>query len=276
MSVTQSLTVRRVIGLAVLAILAAGLLYLALGRGATTGSDPRIIFLDPGHGGVDTGAVGTTEAGTPVEEKTVTLAIAKLTAAKLRAAGFTVVLSRGDDSLPGLTKADVTADGSALTPQGVLNDLQRRIDRANASGAALLLSIHFNSFDDPSVGGAETFYDPDRPFSAKSRHFAELVQADLIGALRAAGYSTPDRGVIDDTTLQAEGVGPLQGSYDHLVLLGPAIPGKLRPSRMPGALVEPLFLSDPAEASAATEPAMQDLIASALAKAVEDYMAGAA
>ena len=233
-----------------------------------------IIFLDPGHGGVDTGATGTTINGAQVDEKTLTLAIAQRTATKLRAAGFQVVLSRTGDSLPGLTADDLTADGKALTPQGVLDELQGRIDAANDSGASLLLSIHLNSFDDPSVGGAETYYDPDRPFSASSRRFANLVQQDLIAALRKAGYATPDRGVIDDTTLQAEGVGPLQGTYNHLVMLGPAIPGKLTPSDMPGALSESLFLSDPAEASAATQPLIQDLIAGAFIKAVEDYFGG--
>lgn len=238
------------------------------------GGTPPLVFLDPGHGGVDTGAVGTASDGTPVDEKTIALAIAQRTAAKLRAAGYRVVLARDDDTLPGLTPDDLTSDGQRLTAQGVLDDLQRRIDRANASGADLLLSIHLNALDDPSVRGAETYYDSARPFAADSLRFAQLVQDDLIAALRAKGYATPDRGVLDDTTLQADGVGPLGGSYNHLVMLGPAIPGKLRPSQMPGALNESLFLSNPDEASAATQPAMQDLIAGAFAKAVEDYFAG--
>lgn len=242
--------------------------------GPRRGASPPVVFLDPGHGGVDTGAIGATSDGTPVDEKTITLAIAQRTAARLRAAGFRVVLARDDDTLPGLTPDDLTADGKSLSAQGVLDDLQRRIDRANASGAELLLSIHLNSLDDPSVRGAETYYDSTRPFAADSLRFARLVQADLIAALRAKGYTTPDLGVLDDTTLQADGVGPLGGTYNHLVMLGPAIPGKLRPSQMPGALNESLFLSNPDEATAATQPAVQDLIAGAFAKAVQDYFAG--
>jgi len=231
-----------------------------------------IVYIDPGHGGLDTGTVGYTGDGREVMEKTVTLAIALRTAALLRAAGATVVLSRSTDTLPGLTSADLTPDGQALTPPGVLEDLQRRIDRANTSGAALLLSIHLNSFSDPSIGGVETYYDAARPFSAQNLRLANLVQQDVVAALHDAGYTTPDRGIIDDADLQTESLGALPATYNHLALLGPAVPGQLQPSEIPGVLSEPLFLSDPAEAAAALDPAMQNLIAAGYARAIEQYL----
>lgn len=231
-----------------------------------------IVFLDAGHGGVDTGTIGTTEDGQPVEEKTIVLALALRTANHLRADGLTVVLSRTDDSLPGSTPADYTSDGKMLTPDGVLADLQRRIDRANASGAQVLLSIHLNGFTDPSVGGSETFYDAARPFAAQNKQFATLVQDSVIAALRANGYSTPDRGVTDDEDLTTESLGSLDSDYRHLVLLGPAIPGRLRASQMPGALSEPLFLSNPAEATAVSQPATQEILAVAYAHAIETFL----
>ncbi|MGH2460276.1 MAG: N-acetylmuramoyl-L-alanine amidase family protein [Chloroflexota bacterium] len=239
---------------------------------ATPTLGPAVVFLDPGHGGVDTGTIGTTADGTVVDEKTVALAIALRTALALRHDGLGVVLSRSDDSLPGSTSSDYTSDGTELTPDGVLADLQRRIDRANGSGARVLLSIHLNAFDDPSIGGAETFYDSSRPFSARSLRFATLVQETLIDRLRAAGYDTPDRGVTDDQDLAIESLGSLAGDYHHLVLLGPGVSGRLRPSQMPGALSEPLFLSNPPEATAAIQPAMQDLIANAYARAIEAFL----
>lgn len=239
---------------------------------------PRItgtVFIDPGHGGVDTGTIGYTSSGREVMEKTVTLDLALRTAALLRAAGATVVLSRTTDALPGLQPSDLTPDGMALTPQGVLDDLQQRIDLANASHADVLLSIHLNSFSDPSIGGTETYYDPSRRFSAQNLRLAELVQQDVIGALHGAGYTTPDRGVINDTQLQAESVGALPATYDHLAMLGPAVPGQLQPSEMPGVLSEALFLSDPAEAAAALNPDVQNLIATGYARAIEQYLSGA-
>lgn len=233
---------------------------------------PILVYLDPGHGGVDTGTIGTTNDGTQVEEKVITLAIARRTAQKLRRDGIGVMLSRTNDSLPGSQPTDYVADGSALTAAGVLADLQRRIDRANASGARVLLSIHLNGFDDPSVRGAETFYDSTRSFAAPSKSFADLIQNGLIAAYRAGGYDTPDRGVTDDTLLQTESLGALTGNYSHLILLGPAVAGQLRPSQMPGALSEPLFLSNPPEATAAVTAAMQNLIAGAYTTAIEQYL----
>ncbi|MBX6342251.1 MAG: N-acetylmuramoyl-L-alanine amidase, partial [Thermomicrobiaceae bacterium] len=231
------------------------------------------VFLDPGHGGVDEGGIGALPDGTRVYEKDVTLAIARLAAERLRADGFAVVLSREDDSLPGLAPSDLTPDGQSLTAEGALRDLQRRIDRANASGAAVLLSIHFNWFDDSSVRGGETFYDSTRTFGAANRRLADLVQRSVIDGLRAAGYQTPDRGVVDDTRLEAGSLGALPASYNHLVMLGPDVPGKLRASRMPGVLSEPLFLSNPAAAAAATDPATQRVIADAYARAIETFLA---
>lgn len=233
---------------------------------------PAKVFLDPGHGGVDTGTIGYTDDGTVVEEKTIALAIALKTAGLLERDGISVELSRTNDSLPGSSPADYVSDGTMLTPDGVLDDLQRRIDRANASGASVLLSIHLNAYDDPSIGGTETFYDSSRPFAAQNERFASLIQNDLIASLRANGYDTPDRGIADDQDLITDRFGTLGADYHHLVMLGPGVPGHLHPSKMPGALSESLFLSDPAEATAANQSSMQDLIAGSYARAIEQFL----
>lgn len=233
--------------------------------------EPVLVFLDAGHGGVDTGTIGTANDGTLVDEKTIALALAQRTAAHLRADGISVALSRSDDSLPGSTPNDYTSDGKALTVSGVFDDLQRRIDRANASGAAVLLSIHLNAYTDPAVAGAETFYDASRPFAAANRDFGTMIQSDLIAALRANGFDTPDRGAVPDTELVTPTLGATSG-YDHLILLGPAIPGQLRPSEMPAALTEPFFLTNPTEATAILDPTLQDLIATAYARAIEQFL----
>jgi N-acetylmuramoyl-L-alanine amidase len=236
-------------------------------------SGPAIqVYLDPGHGGVDAGTSGTTATGETVREKDVALALALRTAAHLRAAGIGVALSRSDDSLPGAIASDYTRDGTLLTPPGVLADLQRRIDRANASGARVFLSIHLNAYDDPSVGGTQTFYDGARPFANQSLSLATVIQASVITALRSQGYTTPDRGVTDDQDLQAVSLDAVTGNYNHLILLGPAIPGVLRPTTMPGALCEVMYLSNPPEAMAIAQSVTQDLIAKAVADAIEQFL----
>jgi len=230
------------------------------------------VFLDPGHGGIDTGTIGTTEDGSNVSERDLALALALRTANHLRADGISVVLSRNDDSLPDAQPTDYTSDGTLLTPDGVLADLQRRINRANASQARVMLSIHFNGFEDPSIAGTQTFYDGSRPFADRSARFATLIQETMMVALHARGYTTPDRGVTDDQLLQGDSLGSRSGSYNHLVLLGPAIPGILRSSNMPGALIETLFLTNPPEATVALQPDFQELLATSFAKAIEEYL----
>ncbi|HUZ00937.1 MAG TPA: N-acetylmuramoyl-L-alanine amidase [Thermomicrobiaceae bacterium] len=232
-----------------------------------------VVFLDPGHGGIDSGTTGIAADGTLVEEKTVVLQIALRTAQRLRSDGVTVVLSRTSDQDPCATPSDYTADGTAFTPDGEVADLQCRIDKANASHAQALVSFHMNTFADPSVGGTTTFYDSTRSFAARSQQLAQLIQQSVIGSLHGQGFTTPDRGVVDDTQLQVETINGQPSSYNHLDLLGPVLPGKIDPpSAMPGALCEIFFLSDSSEATAAADPAMQDLLAGAFATAIEQFL----
>src|SRR4051794_19433952 len=63
---------------------------------AQTGRRPRIIAIDPGHGGIDPGAISPHG----VEEKTVTLATARALERQLGASGrYRVVLTRRRDVL---------------------------------------------------------------------------------------------------------------------------------------------------------------------------------
>ncbi len=230
------------------------------------------VYLDPGHGGVDSGTSGYTDDGTLVDEKTVVLQIALKVAAQLRADGLTVVMSRTTDDDPCIKPSDLSSDGQTIIVGGVLDDLQCRIDKANASNAQVMLSLHMNAYSDPSVSGTETFYDTARPFSNKNQQFAQLVQQDLMNAFHGQGYTTPDRGISADGDVGGESMGTLPDSYNHLVMLGPAVPGELTSSNMPAALCEVFFLSNPSEATAVTEPSVQTLIAGALTNAIETFL----
>jgi N-acetylmuramoyl-L-alanine amidase len=62
-------------------------------------------------------------------------------------------------------------------------------------------------------------------------------------------------------------------SYGHLLLLGPAKRGWFEtPSQMPGALIEPLFITDPFEGSIADSSTGQQAIATGIATAVERFL----
>ena len=89
------------------------------------------IFIDPGHGGHDPGAVGTKS-----KEAENVLKVALALEKKLKRKGYEVKLSRRTDTY--------------LT-------LKQRADLANAWGADLFISVHDNSAVNKTATGFETF-----------------------------------------------------------------------------------------------------------------------
>ena len=74
-------------------------------------------------------------------------------------------------------------------------------------------------------------------------------------AFAAAGYDANDRGI---------------GIEDHAVT-GPARPGKLVPSEMPGSVVETLFLSNDDDAAFIATDKATDAIVGAYEEAITQY-----
>jgi hypothetical protein len=72
----------------------------------------------------------------------------------------------------------------------------------------------------------------------------------------------------------AGGLAALAGEYNHLLLLGPAMRGFFStPAQMPGAVIEPLYVTDPFEGSIADSVMDQQVIASGIASAIERFVA---
>lgn len=241
----------------------------APGRGAGR----ETVFLDAGHGGLDPGGVGVTESGAAVSEATVNLRVEMDVMNLLRARGYSVVVSRTRaTTVIRLDRADV--DGHLLTVRGSHDDVAARDVCADKARAAILIGIYMNS---GGAGGAGclTAYDADRPFAAQNRRLAVLLQQDVLGIMNAHGLAIPDGGVSTDDGL-GSALSAADESYGHLLLLGPSKPGYFStPSRMPGALIEPLFLTDPFEASVAASSQGEHLIAAGIARAVGQYFAAA-
>jgi N-acetylmuramoyl-L-alanine amidase len=239
----------------------------------TAGDRHQTVFLDAGHGGIDPGAVGTTQDGTAVAESTVNLPIELDTMAILRAEGYRVVVSRTKNtSVTKLTRADLS--GGVLSVQGAFADVAARDVCANLAKADVLVGIYMDGGYEAEAG-CLTGYDADRPFSADNLRLATLVQHDVLAAMNAQGWAIPDDGVLPDSGLGSALTAAAQ-AYGHLLLLGPAEPGYFStPSTMPGALIEPLYVTDPFEASIAVTSQGQHVIAGGVAKAVSQYFASA-
>jgi hypothetical protein len=82
--------------------------------------------------------------------------------------------------------------------------------------------------------------------------------------MTAAGYEPVPRGVRADKSIDG----------DHLFLLSPQSSRVDRPSLMPAALGEGLFLTNPGDAAALTRPEIREAIARAYATAVGTYLSG--
>jgi N-acetylmuramoyl-L-alanine amidase len=142
---------------------------------------------------------------------------------------------------------------------------------ANMAHADVLVGVYFNAGTSAANAGCITAYDTARPFAGDNRRLADLVQSDVLAAMNAQGWQIPDVGAQTDEGLGSS-VSAADDAYDHLMLLGPAKKGYFStPSTMPGALVEPLFITDPFEGTIVASRHGQHVIAAGLARAVEQY-----
>jgi N-acetylmuramoyl-L-alanine amidase len=228
------------------------------------------VFIDAGHGGPDPGGVGRTSAGQTIGEAPLNVLVATDAATLLRRHGFSVVLSRtGPDAVARPTSGDLV--GGAFTPTGSHRDLVARDLCADLAHANAVLGIDFNAAGSPSAAGSVTLYDAVRPYARASLRLAQLAQREVVASLRAEGAAVPDLGIHTDVGF-GSALTQADRAYGHLLLLGPAKLGYLdTPTMAPAALIEPLFLSDPPEASVADSRAGRHAIARGLADAVTQF-----
>ena len=126
--------------------------------------DRPVIVIDPGHGGIDTGARG--DGGTI--EKDVVLAFAKILGARLLETNrYRIVFTRRDDSFVALGE---------------------RVGIARNHDAGLFVSVHANSFSGSAIRGAIVYTVSDQ---ATDRMAAELAaaenQSDVLAGIEIDG-----------------------------------------------------------------------------------------
>lgn len=215
------------------------------------------IVIDPGHGGVQTGAIS--ESG--LTEKEVTLDVALRLRRLLADAPFEVLLTRDSDKTLGLEK---------------------RVAFANSNNADLFISIHVNWMEPRTIRGPETFFvgPTDDPHTLKlvsienresgysfadlrlaldkiysdarrneSRSLAKTIQGRLYGSLKQSNPDLENRGV---------------KTAPFAVLVG---------TQMPAILVEVSCLSNSEEVKLLTNGDYREKIALALLDGIHSYAA---
>lgn len=123
----------------------------------------KIIYIDPGHGGIDGGCV----ASDGTQEKDINLSISLLLRDYLEKCGYVVKLTRVGDY-------DLASDGSKNRKN---EDITKRCELMNE--AYLYISIHANKYSSPNVRGAQTFY-----YGKNNKNLAEMIQKNLCNTLK--------------------------------------------------------------------------------------------
>jgi N-acetylmuramoyl-L-alanine amidase len=130
------------------------------------------VVLDPGHGGIHTGAKGHSGK---LFEKDVALDITRRLNDLLREIGIEPVLTRESDR---------------HFAQNIHEDLQHRVDIATRHRADLFVSIHLNWSENSSARGFEVYVPRSSPHRTECDRAAQMVHAQLERRL-----DTPDRGI---------------------------------------------------------------------------------
>jgi len=224
---------------------------------------PKLIVLDPGHGGKDPGALGV--RGT--EEKHVVIKVAHMLQQQLQAGGrYRVVLTRGGDT---------------FIP------LRERVARAEDVRADLFLSIHADSHPDPGVRGASVYTISDEgsdreadALAARENRDGDVAGMQLSGATDAVAktlVSMAQRGTGNQSCRFADSIVRTFGKNGIRLLprshreAGFAV---LTSPDIPAALVELGFLSNRYDEKLLTVPQHQMALGRALRASFDAYFAG--
>lgn len=127
----------------------------------------KIIYIDPGHGGIDPGAIYK-----EIKESEINLQISKKLKEELETYGATVYLTRIGDY-------DLSENNSRNHKR---NDLTARARIINESMCDMYISIHLNSDPSPTWSGAQIFYTEK---NENNKTIAEIMQKEFKKKLKS-------------------------------------------------------------------------------------------
>jgi N-acetylmuramoyl-L-alanine amidase len=219
-----------------------------------------IVAVDAGHGGQDPGTIG--RGGT--EEKSVTLAIARLLAQRIdEQRGMRAVLTRNTDT---------------FIP------LRERMLIARRAKADLFVSVHADSVSDHQLAGASVYILSLRGASSEAaRWLAERENdADLKGGVQLNDKSSTLASVLLNLSQSATISDSMTAARQVLVSMDRSLPVRksevqqaafvvLKSPDIPSMLIEADYLSDPAEERKLRSPLRQQQIAAAIFRGLRAY-----
>src|SRR5262249_34397981 len=193
-------------------------------------------------------------------EKELVLDLARRLRDRLEADGRRVVLTREGDTQVNQAGRDLNGDGRV----DVDDDLQARVDASNQVGADLFVSLHANG-GVPGQRGLSTSSCPAGPGADAHLRLARALHRAVLDALAPYGAGQFGAGVFDEAGLGKP--------YGHLFVIGPQTPRVARPLRAPAAaLIELLFVSDPADAALLVREDVRAALAAALQGGIESFL----
>ncbi|WP_324030217.1 N-acetylmuramoyl-L-alanine amidase AmiA [Pantoea sp. JZ2] len=220
----------------------------------------RIVMLDPGHGGIDSGAVG--EEGS--EEKHIVLDIASNVRSLLQ-------------SHPRI-EVRLTRDSDHFIP------LYQRVEIAHQHGANLFMSIHADGYTSPDASGASVFALSNRGASSSMARYLSKREndADKVGGANVEQQDQYLQQILFDL-VQTD-------TIRNSLTLGKHVLDQIRPVHhlhsqhteqaafavlkspsIPSVLVETSFITNPREEQLLGTTAFRQKIASAIATGIINY-----
>lgn len=199
---------------------------------ALVDSSVNTIIVDPGHGGVDGGAVGT---GGEIE-KDINLSVSLKLKELLEADGFEVIMTRDSD----MSLHDESAE--TIRKQKT-SDLHNRLKIIESNKNALFISVHQNSTTENKSRGAQMFYSQN---NMCSELLAQSIQDSFV------------------ENIQPENKRQIKQAGENLFLLYNA--------KNPAVLCECGFLSNPDEAKNLASDEYQSKVANAIYEGIKKYL----
>lgn len=150
--------------------LQSGCAFVSPVNGQGSAGERRTILIDPGHGGVDGGAVGVSG----VIEKELNLSISLRLKPLLIFLGYHVIMTRETDM-------SIHDPEATTIRQMKSSDLRNRLALASMHPEAAYLSIHQNNFQDSRQSGMCFYYSPNDP---DSQRLATVLRDTLLSSLQ--------------------------------------------------------------------------------------------